>query len=577
MLDFEGGRARIGPVIGSGANGCRHCLQYWLDHNRPDRELWAEFADKLEPVPVSAEMPWTGFFSQTVKQAAIDYLTLRDFRSFVDVSFQPVHVERHGYLTAPHCPTCSSSKKDAPEQEFLEAGALPKLSADTYRTSSKSLDGSRLRAAYVSYRSGLVKHMYRDSSSVMLPMWVAETNVSGTSIVEAGYGRHESAQKSEAIAILEALERFCGQSPRSRHGFLRASFSECLERGLNVADPQSMILCPEAQRGEPSHNLQAFSPDQAYDWIWGYSLLQDEAVLVPLQFGFYSQRLTDPQERFVQESSNGCALGNSRVEAIFHGLLETIERDAYMTRWHVKGEPVRLDLESCASAEIRNLHARAKAQGFELFAFDIGIEAQLPTVLAMIVDPDDDAPVKSYCASACNPVARDAIYAAIVEVTSSIAVYQGQFGKERKRARELYEDGSRATEMRDHVLLYSLPETIERLDFLDRKAAPVDADRHFADMERNWGSTDLKRDLDTLIKEVAKVSDDIIVIDQTAEHIEQIGLHCVKTLAPGMHPVTFGHQYRRISKKRLQSARDVLAAKGERVVEGENPFPHNFP
>jgi ribosomal protein S12 methylthiotransferase accessory factor len=54
-------------------------------------------------------------------------------------------------------------------------------------------------------------------------------------------------------------------------------------------------------------------------------------------------------------------------------------------------------------------------------------------------------------------------------------------------------------------------------------------------------------------------------------------MHCVKVLAPGLMPVTFGHQYRRINPHRLQAAREHLQKKGEPHEPDLNPFPHNFP
>ena len=68
------------------------------------------------------------------------------------------------------------------------------------------------------------------------------------------------------------------------------------------------------------------------------------------------------------------------------------------------------------------------------------------------------------------------------------------------------------------------------------------------------------------------------MVDQTFANIEKLGLACVKVLAPGLLPVTFGHQYRRISYARLNK---LAALKGEPAPDYHagniNPHPHNFP
>ncbi|MHB8462599.1 MAG: hypothetical protein ACYDA1_08135, partial [Vulcanimicrobiaceae bacterium] len=59
--------------------------------------------------------------------------------------------------------------------------------------------------------------------------------------------------------------------------------------------------------------------------------------------------------------------------------------------------------------------------------------------------------------------------------------------------------------------------------------------------------------------------------------LDSLALHCVKVLVPGMHPVTFGHQYRRLSERRLAGAREYQNAAGEGSRDGRNSHPHNFP
>ncbi|MEL6530234.1 MAG: YcaO-like family protein, partial [Pseudomonadota bacterium] len=340
---------------------------------------------------------------------------------------------------------------------------------------------------------------------------------------------------------------------------------------------RDFLLSEENQHSEPGYRLPPYSPDLECDWLWAYSFKHDGPVLVPQQFCFYSGGLTPRDERYVIETSNGCALGGAYEEAIFHGLLELIERDAYMTRWHVKGSPQRIELNDPAMPQVARLHARATAEGFELYAFAIGIEIAVPTVLAMIIDPRDGASVASYCASGANPHAESAIMGALVEVCSSIGVYQRQFGKERERATELLNDGSEAQDMRDHVLLYSHPEAVERLDFLDRDMPAVRASDIFSEQEDRWKSDDLTAELHALVTEVRKVASDVLVVDQTSSILEPHNLHCVKVLAPGMHPITFGHQLRRLSEDRLQSARESLKQSEGRVSLTRNPHPHNFP
>ena len=67
------------------------------------------------------------------------------------------------------------------------------------------------------------------------------------------------------------------------------------------------------------------------NWVWGYSFLQERPILVPELLAYYSLGYG---EGFVYETSNGCALGGSLEEAIFHAILEVVERDSFLLTWY---------------------------------------------------------------------------------------------------------------------------------------------------------------------------------------------------------------------------------------------------
>lgn len=575
LIGIASDRVRVGPVLTEQNNSCAGCLSLWIAHNRPDAGLWRQIA-QLKGSPDLATYPWTPAAVQAFLTAIEAVIEAADPNAFRDIEVGSLAVTAHRHLPYPGCATCDDVQGDSPRFVKRPDGQAEKLASHVFRT-QKLASVAALRDTYVDHRVGLVRHMYRDFTSKMLPMWGAETKLTASEQAEIGFGRAESGHTAEAVAILESLERFCGLLPRNRTSSVRGSYAGLLAEEQPVVDPEDFLLSEPSQHSEPGYDLPSYGPDAACDWLWAYSFKQDRPVLVPQQFCFYSGGLTPRDERYVIETSNGCALGGAYEEAIFHGLLELIERDAYMTRWHVKGAPQRIALDDPAMPQVARLHARATAEGFELHAFAIGIEIEVPTVLAMIVDPRDGASVASYCASGTNPNAESAIMGALVEVCSSIGVYQRQFGKERERATELLNDGSQAQDMRDHVLLYSHPEAVQRLDFLDRLMPAVTASSLFTEQEKRWQSGNLTAELHALVTEVCKVASDVLVIDQTSSILAPHDLHCVKVLAPGLHPITFGHQLRRISEERLESARQRLAPTEGRVSLTRNPHPHNFP
>jgi ribosomal protein S12 methylthiotransferase accessory factor len=573
LWGMEPNRVRIGPVLDANGDSCLDCLSYWLQHNRPDNALWRSLPS--QELYTLATFPWMPLHYRMIEDVSAAFLAGDFRRSFVDLEPANLSVRTHHYQPSPICSRCTPRVDDSSAFVKAPSTVVAKPDRATYRSNRLPSPGN-LRHLYVDYRVGLVRHMYRELNSKMLPMWGAENKLPNMEIAEIGFGRHESARTSESVAVLEALERYCGFAPRRRKSTVRGSYAGLMATGEPVLDPRSFILSDATQQNEPGYDLAPYSEDLVYDWIWAYSCRRSSPVLIPQQLCFYGAT-TPKSEKFVLETSNGCALGSSLEEAAFHGLLEVIERDAYMTRWYLHAAPKRIELNDPAMPDVQRLYARALAEGYELAAFDIHLEVPIPVVLAMIIDPSEGAGVASYCASAAHPQGAKAVMGALVEICSSIAIYKEQFAAERERASALWLDSSLVQEMRDHVLLYSVPESLGRLSFLDRSSQAHSASSIFPDLEKSWSSMELTTDLHRLVSSVCQVADDVLIVDQTASILDPLGLHCVKVLAPGLLPVTFGHQYRRISPHRLSGARNYLQAKGEASEPTINLFPHNFP
>jgi ribosomal protein S12 methylthiotransferase accessory factor len=256
-------------------------------------------------------------------------------------------------------------------------------------------------------------------------------------------------------------------------------------------------------------------------------------------------------------------------------LQEVVERDAYLCAWYNRSTPPEILLDSIADARTQALIARTRAEGLELHVFDIRHDINLPVVWAMIADPQPDAPVKSYCAAGAHLRPVRAIYSALVEVTTSMGVYQRTLPALRGQALSMLRDSSQVQRMSDHVLLYSLREAFDRLTFLF--GGPRVALDELYPPQARAPNLDLTEDLRASIAQVLRVAQDVVVVDQSFEAMRDSGLYCAKVLVPGLLPMTFGHQYRRLGLERLRA---VALANGRTPppdVAALNPHPHNFP
>jgi len=581
----EPGHIWFGPHRDGHRNGCLRCLKTWVGNNRREPQHWSATTTVDAPLRGTAQVALSAA-ARTLAGAQIECLaglqgppTGHPHAKVVRrLSPADLTCVTHEFIPVPACQSCSTLPEDTPEGAMLHFQPRLKPSADAARAENTLLSAARLRRAFVDRQTGLIKHVFNDLTSDLMPMAVAEAPILGSKTVEQGFGRTGTIEGSQLVSMLEALERFAGHESRGKRASVRGSYAAVSARyGEQCLHPSMYDLHTPDQAARPSYSLVPYDDDLPMDWCWGYSARRRASVLVPSQLVYYW--LVDapdkPVNRFLYDSSSGCAMGASVEEAMLHGIYEIAERDAYLTSWYARLPPRQIDLATLRDPDALALVARARAEGFEVHLFDMRLDIAIPAVWGMIIDRRPDAEVASYCASAAHGDWDRAVFSALVEITTSMGVYRKSMPALRDKARTLLEDPWMVREMHDHVLLYSLPETLPRLDFvLDGGMVSLDACRLECPSMRE---RDLTRELEIQIDRMLHVAKDIIVVVQDFAAMSAMGLSCVRVLAPGLTPMTFGHQYRRFNLDRLNSAARARGCAELPSRDAVNPEPHNFP
>ncbi|UAA40053.1 TOMM precursor leader peptide-binding protein [Paraneptunicella aestuarii] len=587
IIGLEPGYIWLGPYVKQDESGCFTCMRRWAHNNNQQPHHWATLSDSAQTrrdcLPSSLAPTTANLFTHLLRhylQATLDNKSANEgnslYRQTVRLDLVNVRSSEHGFISVVDCPICADLPENSPETAAFTLKSLDKAEGSDSRVDNPHLNLESLKKAFLDRHVGLVRHVFYSLSSNLMPMFSAELPIMYTHETESGYGRSETRQNAEMVAILETLERHAGHSPKRHKTTVRGSYRELAEHAL---DPRAMILHEPEQLQENEFVLHPYTDDLEYNWVWCQSLFHNKQILVPEQSIFY-YLLNTPDvkvNRFIYETSNGCALGGALEEAIFYGLLELVERDAYLTTWYGQFTPREIDLRSIDDDRIQALIHRVDARGLSLHAFDMRVGIDVPVVWCMIVDDADDAPVKSYCAAGAHLLPENAIYSGLIEVTTSMGVYQESMPPLKEKALEMLNDDSKVVEMHDHVLLYSLPETYERLSFLFSDEPKGTLEEIYGSDYRSKINRNITDDLNDLMDKVRDYADDVIVADLTFKELEPHQLHCVKVIAPGLMPVTFGHQYRRISLERVNKFARASGKPPFASVAELNPFPHNFP
>ncbi len=566
----------VGPISTEGG-GCLTCLATRRDlagatdaDNSSTEVAWWEQHDSVQ----------FEIFDQSLALLVTDSVkmlvsTLEETGSgpVIKLDNRTLQTTLHHFLRDPLCDICGNLPDDSAELAVLRLEGTHKPSPTTYRARDASKELSRLQKTYVDSECGVVHSLRRDTQGG-LAVAAAIMTLRRNNWKEPGFGRSRNYEESEATAILEAVERYGGVQPGGKRTVITACFEDVQTKAI---DPRRFGVHPAATYANIEYPFQAFSQRKKIKWVWAWSLTADRAVLVPEFNAYYYVAHDESSEPFTAEVSNGCALGGTLTEAIFHGLLEVVERDAFLLTWFAKLSIPELDISSATDAQLRiQIGLLEKDSGYVIRLFDQTTDNGIPTVWALAENPTQGADGRPATVSAAgaHPSLERAALAAVSELGPFLRDFVIRFSSLAEKAEEMVDDPYMVKTMSDHATAFGSPRSWTWLNFL-RNATRIRFDESPANSNQ-FLADELAVDLKTMISRFAQLDQEVIVVDQTTPEHEAAGLSCVKVLVTGSLTMTFGHHLRRIDGiPRLEAAR---YANGLPAVETEDQIlPHPFP
>jgi ribosomal protein S12 methylthiotransferase accessory factor len=570
------GEGVIGPLVRPNTPGCSQCAdmrrliagydrkEMWELQQRMavqggiQRDAWASRTGLLQMAQLIAEE------TQRVLEGNRTHLEERLFL----INLKTLKNSCHFVLPDPLCTVCGQLPDDSPAAARISLQPSPKISADSYRCRPIEELKEVLVKDYLDYRTGLFNGKMHNFAPpfadvvVNMPLFVGDEGVAG---------RTHSYEVSELTAILEGLERYCGIEPRGKRTTIYDSYRNLEDKALN---PVKVGVHAKEQYERPDFPFKPFHPDRPMNWVWGYSFLQERPILVPELLAYYSLGCGDG---FVYETSNGCALGGSLEEAIFHAILEVVERDSFLMTWYAQLPLPRLDLSSVNDKELQLMVDRVRVvAGYDLYFFNSTMEHGIPSVWAVAKNRKQKG-LNLICAAGAHPDPIRAVKSTIHELAGMMLTLDEKLEANREKYEKMLHDPSLVQQMEDHGMLYGLPEAEERLQFLLDDHRPL---RTFEEeFKRPTKSTDLTDDLRDILQRFRRLNLEVIVVDQTTPVTKRNGLYCVKVLIPGMLPMTFGHHLTRVTglERVLRVPMELGYTKQPLTLEQLNPHPHPFP
>jgi ribosomal protein S12 methylthiotransferase accessory factor len=570
------GEGIIGPLVKGSSPGCSNCADIRRIMAGRERTEMFDVRNKLKERKEEYSDAWatnSGLLQMSFLVAEAVQKVLQGQQSNLQegillINLKTHNSSRHSFLPDPLCSICGNLPDDTSKDALISLKPSLKISMDHYRCRPMDDLIKVLTKDYLDQKTGFMNSKMKDlvppfaDVIVNLPLLVGDEGVAG---------RTHSYIISESTAILEGLERYCGLAAHGKRTVVYDSYRNLESNALN---PVKVGVHTQEQYAQPGFPFQPFNPDRLMNWVWGYSFLDERPTLVPELLAYYSLGCGDG---FVYETSNGCALGGSLEEAIFHGIMEVVERDSFLMTWYAQLSLPRLDPYSANDQELQLMIERVRAvAGYDINFYNSTMENGIPSILAIAKNRKQKG-LNLICAAGAHLDPLKAVKSAIHELAAMMMTLDDKFEENQEDLLCMLQEPSLVRKMDDHGLLYGMPQAEERLQFLLNENRPL---RTF-DEEYKWKSnhTDLTEDLQEILSVFRKLNLEVIVVDQTTSETLRNGLHCVKVLIPGMLPMTFGHHLTRVTglERVLKVPMELGYSSQPLKFEELNPHPHPFP
>ncbi len=193
-------------------------------------------------------------------------------------------------------------------------------------------------------------------------------------------GKGSTDQRARISAMMESFERCLAERPglnANIEGGISApalveSYTKVIEN-FNVLDPKTLLL------------PQPYIPQSLMEWVGAYDLMNNEEIFVSANAVYHPYDAPGQCQKLFLSNTNGLAAGNVIEEAILHGLLEVIERDAISTAQFTRnlGKEVVLTEED---GYLYELAKKFKDSEIELKVWLVPTDTGIPTVIAVTDD-----------------------------------------------------------------------------------------------------------------------------------------------------------------------------------------------
>lgn len=423
----------------------------------------------------------------------------------------------------------------------------------------------------VSFEAGLITYLSEvpmQASEAHVHIYIAEyqdpTVLCNTSVNKVPPATRQASgaglQREDAIwsTIGEAIERY--SSSNWMH----------LEQKIGVASefPGALdFLAKSVYFSKEDYQDASFQyakpdPNKVRSWLQGRSLSSGREYFVPSSCACMNYEAQQQHEIMDRGYSTGLASHTDLKRAIYAGLCEVIERDAFSSYWLAQAIPDMLAPSLLQEMAPIGLLQELDRLGLKYRVFALRTDIEVPVITCSIQLSSGGIAT----GASCNLNCRKAIEKAIVE-----AMHTHNWCLDMKRLGLVKEEKLEIDDFPDHVSYYLKKERSD--NYLWWKAEP----RILTSVPAEWLNIeeDESDRLALLSAQVTERGFDPIWVDLTSPDVHELGFYVVKAFVPGLQPLSAGYLSPQTNPVRVNQLSEYLGINwsGKILLDPPHAFP----
>lgn len=362
------------------------------------------------------------------------------------------------------------------------------------------------------------------------------------------HGRDVSPKLAYIKAVAEAKEwTACGNLPES---MISARFTDL----PTAVDPQSIIKFHPLQYRDKHFPFGPFDRSRKYEWTEGRDEFSGSSVRILADLVYFPYFPKTPY--YAYANSSGVAAHPNSAKALEISLLELIERDAFMITYLARLRMPIVGLKSLPSIVQKRVRDM-RSVGFRTWIADISIDL----APVMFVFSQSSYFHCTTCSAAADFNAENALDHALLEVESFVLARMQNGPAKNIKPTDV------AMPL-DHGMLYEQARYFRMADFLVGSRKRI----NFRDAGNNTATSSM-----ALMSQLEQNGYRLLSIPLrlSDQYGGNDGIHIVRSLVPGLVPMTFGFGQSPLGMQRIYAVAKMFGH-GNMSYRELTKFPHPF-